>query len=292
MGSVDTSLYPHASGLAAKTVSAHADPHPLKLWSGWFCPFVQRSWIVLQEKNIPYQYHEVNPYKKEADFLAVNPRGLVPTLECPDPKSTSSERGRPLIESTVISAYLDESYAEPSKFGPALLPSDPYSRARCRVWIDFISTRLVPSFYRLLQHTPSKSNYSLDSAREELKGHVLTLAREMAPSTSGPYFLGAEFSLVDVSVAPWVLRLFLIEHYKTGGHGIPAEGDLDGKDGAGEDEALWRRWHVFAKAIEGRQSVKETMSEREQYVGAYRRYAEDTTQSGAGRATREGRVLP
>ena len=36
-----------------------------------FCPFVQRTWITLEEKGIPYQYNEVNPYKKEKHFLGV-----------------------------------------------------------------------------------------------------------------------------------------------------------------------------------------------------------------------------
>src|ERR1700744_6082180 len=35
------------------------------LMSRWFCPFVQRAWIALEEGKLPYQYKEVNPYKKE-----------------------------------------------------------------------------------------------------------------------------------------------------------------------------------------------------------------------------------
>ena len=34
-----------------------------------FCPYVQRAWITLEERGIPYQYKEVNPYKKENHFL-------------------------------------------------------------------------------------------------------------------------------------------------------------------------------------------------------------------------------
>jgi len=55
----------------------------------WFCPFVQRAWIALEEGKVPYQYKEVNPYKKEVclsvmqsntkpSYLAINPKGLVP----------------------------------------------------------------------------------------------------------------------------------------------------------------------------------------------------------------------
>lgn len=77
----DAELHPVATGPAAEIVSAHNSSQPLKLYSGWFCPFVQRVWSVLEEKGIPYQYIEVNPYHKPQSLLDLNPRGLVPTLQ-------------------------------------------------------------------------------------------------------------------------------------------------------------------------------------------------------------------
>jgi len=47
-------------------------------------PFVQRVWIALELKGIPYQYIEVDPYKKPQSLLEVNPRGLVPALRHDD----------------------------------------------------------------------------------------------------------------------------------------------------------------------------------------------------------------
>ena len=46
-----------------------------------FCPFVQRVLLVLLEKEICFQYIEVNPYHKPQSLLDLNPRGLVPTLQ-------------------------------------------------------------------------------------------------------------------------------------------------------------------------------------------------------------------
>lgn len=43
-------------------------------------PFVQRVWIAMEYKGIPYQYIEVDPYKKPQALLEVNPRGLVPGI--------------------------------------------------------------------------------------------------------------------------------------------------------------------------------------------------------------------
>ncbi|KAJ6443240.1 glutathione-S-transferase theta, GST [Purpureocillium lavendulum] len=276
MSSVDTSLPPETTGAAAELAASHAADHPLKLYGGWFCPFVQRSWITLVEKRIPHQYVEINPYNKEPAFLAMNPRGLVPTLAVP--VDAQGKQQRPLFESSIISEYLDEAYADEEKHGPALLPKGPYEKARARLWIDHISTRIIPAFYKTLQHTPQKP-YSIDQARGELHGHIRSFAEQMDPT--GPWFLGEQISLVDISLAPWAKRLWLIDHYKPGGLGIPEQGD-----------GIWARWHTWLEAVENRESVKATWSADERYLAAYKRYAEDTTNSLVGQATRQGSRLP
>jgi glutathione S-transferase len=65
MSMPDENIHPHATGNAANTVEQHQESSELVFYAGWFCPFVQRSWITLEEKGVPYQYKEVNPYKKE-----------------------------------------------------------------------------------------------------------------------------------------------------------------------------------------------------------------------------------
>lgn len=44
-------------------------------------PFVQRVWIALEAKGIPYQYIEIDPYAKPESLLKINPRGLVPAIQ-------------------------------------------------------------------------------------------------------------------------------------------------------------------------------------------------------------------
>ncbi|KAI0115601.1 glutathione S-transferase [Nemania sp. FL0031] len=293
MASVDTSLPTHPTGAALAFASDHSYTHGLKLYGGWFCPFVQRAWIVLHEKQIPHEYVEINPYRKAPEFLALNPRGLVPTLAVPTTTTTSGKEGeggegrKPLYESTIICEYLDEAYFEEKSHGTPLLPrgNDPatvYARARCRLWIDHIGGKIVPGFYRVLQHTPEK-DYSIEEARAAFLGHIRTFVQEM--TEGGPWFLGDRFSLVDVMLAPWAKRLFLIDHYKAGGVGIPGVGE------AGDDE-VWTRWRAWFDAITTRKSVRDTWSDDEMYVRAYKRYADDTTQSEVAQATRKGQRLP
>jgi glutathione S-transferase len=295
----DREIYPHATGAALKTAEAHSSEHPLKLYAGWFCPFVQRAWLVLLEKKIPHQYVEINPYHKAPEFLALNPRGLVPTLAVPPNEETAekaTEQGskgdakafKPLYESLVLCEYLDEAFHDEEKYGPSLLPrgdgpGPAYQRARCRVWIDHVSSRIVPAFYRLLQHTPDKA-YTLDDGRKKLQDSIKAFVEEM--DDGGPWFLGEKFSLVDIVLAPWAARLNIIDHYKQGGTGIPEKG------AGGQDEKVWARWYKWSDAMLARESVKATTSNFGHYLGVYKRYAEDTTQSEVGQATRAGRSLP
>ena len=124
----DSQLHPVATGPAATIVSAHQSPAPLTLYSGWFCPFVQRVWAVLEEKKIPYQYVEVNPYNKPESLMKINPRGLVPTLEFD---------GKPLYESSVVLEFLEDAYPDS---GVSLRSKDVYLRAKARIWADFVSS--------------------------------------------------------------------------------------------------------------------------------------------------------
>lgn len=96
--------------------------------SGWFCPFNQRVWIALEAKGILYQLKEVNPYKKEADFLKLNPKGLVPTL---------AHKGTPLYESIVLLEFLDDVYPDKPIF-----PTDPVEKAQARIVIDLIAKKV------------------------------------------------------------------------------------------------------------------------------------------------------
>ncbi|KAH8590485.1 putative glutathione-S-transferase theta, GST [Bisporella sp. PMI_857] len=276
MSHPDADLHPVATGLAKDTVDKHAAEQPLKLFAGWFCPFVQRVWLALEEKGIPYQYIEVNPYHKGPELMRINPRGLVPTLEIAPDKA--------LYESTVLLEYLEEAYPD---HPPALLPTDKFDRARSRIWTDFVTSRVIPAWHRFLQFQPSKFNDGpgrLKKLQEEYREKLLEFAREIHPT--GPYFFGAELGTVDIVLAPWVLRHWVFDHFKGLGVGIPVEGK------GGDGEEAWGRWRRWVKAMEGRETVRRTTSEKEFYLPIYQRYADDVAQSELAKATREGRGVP
>ncbi|KAF2120454.1 hypothetical protein BDV96DRAFT_564867 [Lophiotrema nucula] len=248
-----------ATGNALTTVKNHSREDDLKLYGSCFCPFVQRVWISLERKGIPYQYIEVDPYKKPQSLLDVNPRGLVPAIRHGPTWSTH--------ESTVIMEYLED-----LNTGPALLPPNAQARATCRLWTDHINRHVIPSFYRLLQaqDVGEQVNHAT-----ELRNEITKLVDAADPH--GPFFLGRDFGFVDIQIAPWVIRLRkVLGPYR--GWPEPEEGS---------------RWATWVKAIEEEQSVRMTTSTDELYLDSYERYAENRPgTSQLANAVNSGRGLP
>jgi len=196
-------------------------------------------------------------------------------LGCPQEDGST----KPLIESNIICEYLEDMYPNQTP----LWPKDPYTKAKMKVWVDHVTSRILPAYHRFLQHT-DKSPYSLEKARSELLTSLKTWISNADPV--GPFFLGADFSFGDIVLAPWAKRMWVLDHFKAGGLGIPEPGK------GGEDEEVWNRWRKWAEAVSERKSVVDTMSEREHYMPIYQRYAEDRAMSEMAKATREGRGVP
>ena len=99
---------------------------------------LQRAWITLQEKSMDYEWKEVNPYKKDKEYLAINPKGLVPSVVY---------HGKNLYESQVIVEFLEDIGGADK----SLFPKDPFDRAIARLWIQHISTKICPAFFKVMQ---------------------------------------------------------------------------------------------------------------------------------------------
>lgn len=210
---------------------------------------------------------QINPYHKSKELLDLNPRGLVPTLQYDN---------KPLYESTVICEFLEETY---HSHGPKLLPRDSFDKARARIWIDFVGSRVIPSFFRFLQYSDD-TDQGLQAAREDFHHQLKQFTQAM--DETGPFFLGSEISLVDIAIIPWAVRLWVFDHFK-GGLKLPKEGS---------DAETWSRFDKWLDAVKAVPSVKATTSETEHYLPIYKRYADNVAQSEMAKATRAGRGVP
>ena len=162
-------------------------------------PFGWKVRLVLEEKGVPHRL--VIPDNKSDDpgFGKLNPFRLTPVLELPD--------GHTIYESTVINEYLEEAYPD-----PAMLPEDPYERARVRMLEDTTDQYLYTALreFRAAQYEYAPpflvrkkadeiDHRALEAAHARLHEHLVRLESELAGRT---YFGGAMFSLADAALAP------------------------------------------------------------------------------------------
>jgi glutathione S-transferase len=155
------------------------------------CPFAQRTVIALREKAVDFDITYIDLAQRPAWFKAISPLGKVPVLRVGE---TS------IFESAVINEYLDEVYA------PKLHPSDPLRRAHNRAWIEAASVLTQQMF----QLGIAADRAGFDALRALLDAGLGRLDDELG---SGPYFNGADFGLVDASLAPVFMRLAIFDQY-------------------------------------------------------------------------------
>ena len=157
----------------------------LTLVSHPLCPYVQRAAIVLFEKGIAFERIDIDLAHKPAWFLKVSPLGKTPVLLV---------GGQPIFESAVICEYLDETAS------PRLHPQDALERARHRGWMEFGSALLnaIGAFYN------ASDEVALTAKVADIRRRLEQIEAEL---TTGPYFAGERFTMVDVVFGP-VFRYF------------------------------------------------------------------------------------
>ncbi|XYH99174.1 glutathione S-transferase family protein [Sorangium sp. So ce1128] len=170
----------------------------LRLWGHKNSSNVQKVLWALDELRLDFERVDAGgPFGrvKEADYLTLNPNGLVPTLE-----------DGPLVvwESHAIVRYLFARYGS-----PPLQPSDLADRARADAWTDWQFGTLWPPVRTLLVQllrTPEerRDQGAIDAARKAALAALGILDRELSrhPWAAGEYFTFADIPL-GVAAQRW-----------------------------------------------------------------------------------------
>lgn len=161
----------------------------LELISFKICPFVQRSVITLRYKQQPFDITYIELDEPPAWFLEISPFGRVPALRVDDDTV--------LFESAIINEFVDD--VTPG----SLKPSDPLTLAQNRGWIQFGEQCLYDQHAIATAGTEGEFDEAHDKA-------LRNLTKLEAILGNGPYFNGAEFSLVDCAFAPLWMRYDLL----------------------------------------------------------------------------------
>lgn len=185
--------------------------------------------LVLHEKGLSPKEHHYNLRQGDQftpEYLAMNPMGVVPTLV---------HDGRPIIESTLICEYLDEAFPD-----PPLRPADLVDRAAMRRWANLPDQGLHAACgtvsnalafrYQFLALSAEEREANLaqtpDPARRERKRMGIEQGMDWPPAGDAVRFydrvlagiegalgddndwlVGAAYSLADVAMTPYVVRL-------------------------------------------------------------------------------------
>jgi glutathione S-transferase len=164
----------------------------LKIWGRNTSSNVQKAMFAVGELGLAYERIDVGGafgMNREPAYLAMNPNGLVPTLD---------EDGFLLWESNSIIRYLA------TKFGAGTLePADLRTRALASKWMDWqlsvFGPAITPVFWGMIR-TPAgqRDHKAIDDGRVKSTAAVKILDDQFAKT---PYAAGDAFSMGDIPIA-------------------------------------------------------------------------------------------
>jgi glutathione S-transferase len=164
----------------------------IKIWGRKTSSNVQKVMWAVGEIGLPHERIDIaGPFGKnrEPAYLAMNPNGLVPTLE--------EEDGFLLWESNTIVRYLAAKYR-----ASALEPADLRTRAHASQWMDWQLSVAGPAifgcFWGLIRTPPEKRNHAaIEDSKRKTTAAMTIIDGQLAKTE---YLAGDAFSYGDIPV--------------------------------------------------------------------------------------------
>jgi glutathione S-transferase len=174
----------------------------IKIWGRNTSSNVQKVMWAIGEMKLPHRRIDVGGafgQNNEAPYLAMNPNGLVPTLE--------EEDGFTLWESNSIVRYLAAKNA--AEHGDRTLePADLKMRALAQKWMDWqlsvMGPAITPVFWGLIRTPPEKRDANAIAAGKVKTVAAAKMLDEQLGKTA--YLAGDAFSYGDIPVGIMIYR--------------------------------------------------------------------------------------
>lgn len=171
----------------------------LKLYTYFRSSAAFRTRIALNLKGVSVERISVNlrapaSEQRSAEFLAVNPQGLVPALIAEDTA---------IPQSLAIIEYLDELHPE-----PPLLPRSPIDRARVRAMALAVACDMHPlNNLRVLNYLRSPLGHDEETVKQWYRHWIAEGFRGLEQqarrtSADGRHMFGAAVTLADIYIVP------------------------------------------------------------------------------------------
>jgi glutathione S-transferase len=170
----------------------------MKIWGRNTSSNVQKVMWAVGELGLEVERIDIGgPYghNREPHYLAMNPNGLVPTLEEDD--------GFLLWESNTVTRYLA------AKHGAGTLePADPHTRALASQWMDWqlsvLGPAITPAFWGLIRTPVEKRDNAAIAASQQKTTEAMRILDAQLGKT--PYVAGDAFSTGDIPVGVMAYR--------------------------------------------------------------------------------------
>jgi glutathione S-transferase len=172
----------------------------LKIWGRNNSVNVQKAMWAIGELKLPHERIDVGGafgMNKEPPYLAMNPNGLVPTLEEDD--------GFLLWESNAVVRYLA------GKHGAGTLePSGPKPRALAQQWMDWqlsvVAPAILHAFWGLIRTPPEKRDHAAIKDSQTRTTAAMQIMDAQLAKTA--YIAGDAFSYGDIPVGLMAYRFW------------------------------------------------------------------------------------
>jgi maleylpyruvate isomerase len=155
----------------------------------------QRVRIALNLKGIkatPVSHHLPKGEHKAEGYVALNPQGLVPSLELDD--------GTILTQSLAIIEWLNETHPN-----PPFLPADPVRRAKVRAFALVIACEIHPVQSLGTLNRLRKVNLPEDAVKQwaiAINMDGLAACERLVAAEAGPFCFGSAPTLADIFLVP------------------------------------------------------------------------------------------
>lgn len=139
----------------------------LRLHHQPLCPFSRKVRLILREKNLAAELVEVEPWRREPEFLSLNPAAEVPVL---------ADGETVVADSAAIADYLHETYPEPDLLGQTQAQRN--ETRRLVGWFDVKFRREVTDLLwgekllRRLKRNGTPSSEALRAGAANIRGHL------------------------------------------------------------------------------------------------------------------------
>ena len=154
--------------------------------------------IVLEELELPYEFHKVDFTKGEQhdpSYLLLNPNNKIPSIIDPD-----GPDGSPIgiMESGAILHYLATKHGR-------LIPSDPAKANEVLQWLFFQVGSLGPMFGQyghFVTYAPKDQDHTY--AIQRYASECMRILAVMETRLDGRSWVMEDYSIADIMVAPWL----------------------------------------------------------------------------------------